>query len=329
MMDAAERPNRSPLEGGGAERRGVFRGNDTLTEESAKAGHAVNPYTRQPYADNFAKLGDYLRAVAANHDGMRYMSPIPWWNKVATDVMAGGGIVGMHAPSKPQPHNLEYDVKLYFALNAAMFDSGIAVWELKRAYNTARPISGIRCLAETDELPLEPGLVERISAGDPLAGANGEHVGKVKVFAWAGPNRGVQWMLAEMWHPYQEADEASPPFPGYVSGHAAFSRAAADVLSEYTGDAYFPGGLAALVVTNTRIEDRLEDDLSAPVTLQWATYRDIAAETALGRVLCGVHVSPDCSAAIPIGAAIAETAYALAQSYFRGDAPAMNEAATD
>lgn len=302
----------------------------SLRDTPLKGGpHAINPHTQQPYADNFAKLGDYLRAVAANHDGIRYMTPIPWWNEVATNVLAGDGVVGMRAPNKPNAHDLEYDVKLYFALNASLHDTAVAVWELKRAYNSARPISAIRMLAETGDLPIEPGLVERIEAGDPLAGRNGEHVGKLKVFAWAGPNRGVQWMLAEMWHPYQESDEVSPPFPGYVSGHAAFARAAANVLTEYTGDAYFPGGLAELIVTNTRIEDRLEDDLSAPVTLQWATYRDMAAETALGRVLCGVHISADTRAAVPIGESIADTAYALAQSYFNGDAPAMSEAATD
>ena len=33
-----------------------------------------------------------------------------------------------------------------------------------------------------------------------------------------------------------------PPFPGYVSGHSTFSRAAAEVMTAFTGSEYFPGG---------------------------------------------------------------------------------------
>ena len=36
-----------------------------------------------------------------------------------------------------------------------------------------------------------------------------------------------------------------PSFQGYASGHSTFSRAAAEVLTGFTGSEYFPGGLAA------------------------------------------------------------------------------------
>ena len=41
--------------------------------------------------------------------------------------------------------HLEWDVKLYLALNGAMHDAAIAAWGSKRHYDYARPISMIRC----------------------------------------------------------------------------------------------------------------------------------------------------------------------------------------
>ena len=37
---------------------------------------------------------------------------------------------------------LEWDVKLYFALNAALHDAACAAWSVKRHYVGWRPISG-------------------------------------------------------------------------------------------------------------------------------------------------------------------------------------------
>ena len=87
--------------------------------------------------------------------------------------------------------------------------------------------------------------------GDPLAGEAGQHAGKIKLRAWRGPEAirdpardvaGVEWILAENWWPYQRPTFVTPPFAGYVSGHSTFSRAAAEVLTALTGDAFFPGG---------------------------------------------------------------------------------------
>jgi hypothetical protein len=39
---------------------------------------------------------------------------------------------------------LEWDVKLYFALNGATHDAAVAAWGLKGYYDSARPISMIR-----------------------------------------------------------------------------------------------------------------------------------------------------------------------------------------
>ncbi len=52
---------------------------------------------------------------------------------------------------------------------------------------------------------------------------------------------GSDWILAENWWPYQRPSFVTPPFAGYTSGHSTFSRAAAEVLTDITGDEYFPG----------------------------------------------------------------------------------------
>ena len=39
---------------------------------------------------------------------------------------------------------LEWDVKMYFALNGAVHDAAIAAWGLKGFYDSVRPISMIR-----------------------------------------------------------------------------------------------------------------------------------------------------------------------------------------
>ena len=54
---------------------------------------------------------------------------------------------------------------------------------------------------------------------------------------------GVGWIRAIDWIPYQRRTFVTPAFPGYVSGHSTFSRAAAEVLTLMTGSAFFPGGL--------------------------------------------------------------------------------------
>ena len=141
--------------------------------------------------------------------------------------------------------------------------------QIKGWYDYIRPISAIRFLAEKGQssnpsmsnyapngIPLEEGYIELVEIGDSLAGADNEHIGKIKLKAWRGPEfisnpeneiAGVGWILAENWWPYQRLSFVTPPFAGYVSGHSTFSRAAAEVLTALTGDAFFPGGVGEFV----------------------------------------------------------------------------------
>ncbi len=103
-----------------------------------------------------------------------------------------------------------------------------------------------------------------------------------------------------------------------MSGHSTFSRAAAEVLTAFTGSPYFPGGLFEWHVPagSLRIKEGPSDD----VVLQWATYRDAADAAGTSRIFLGIHVTPDDYAGRMMGFECGRGAFALAQSYFDGSA---------
>ena len=229
-------------------------------------GHDLNPVTGQPYAPQMVKRADYARALAEFWaDGPDSETPPGHWFTILNYVNDHPLLIKRFNGSGTVLDDLEWDVKSYLALGGAMHDAAINAWGIKGYYDYIRPISAIRYMAAKGQssnaslpgydphgLPLIPGAIELISAGDPLEGSNGENVGKVKVLAWRGPDfisdpdteiAGVGWILGTHWWPYQRPTFVTPPFAGYVSGHSTFSRAAAEVLSLFTGDTFFPGGM--------------------------------------------------------------------------------------
>ena len=130
----------------------------------------------------------------------------------------------------PSVDRLEWDVKLYFALNGAVHDAAVAAWGVKGYYDSARPISMIRYMGgrgqssdpagpsyDPDGLPLVPGLVEVVTPESSAPGqrheALADHVGEVAIRAWQGnpedpatQTSGVGWILAVDWVPYQLPD---------------------------------------------------------------------------------------------------------------------------
>jgi hypothetical protein len=150
-------------------------------------------------------------------------------------------------------------------------------------------------------------------------------VGKIKFYTWRGPQyvkdtttqtAGVGWILAEHWWPFQLKTFVTPPFAGYVTGHSAFSRAAAEVLTLLTGDEYFPGGLGEFRIAANSNFIRLEKGPTADITLQWATYRDASDQTSLSRIWGGIHPPFDDIPGRLIGAKVGIDAFELAKKYF-------------
>jgi hypothetical protein len=152
-----------------------------------------------------AQLTDRQKMISEYwSDGPSSETPPGHWNVLARWV------------SQRDRLTLDRNVVLFFALNNAVLDASIAVWDCKRVYDSARPITAIRFL----------------------------HKGK-KMLAWAGPKLGVRVIDGEQWLPYQPATFLTPPFAEYVSGHSTFSAASAEVLRLFTGSDYF--GAAALL----------------------------------------------------------------------------------
>jgi hypothetical protein len=231
-------------------------------------------------------------------------------------------------------------VKLYLALNGAVHDAAVAAWGAKAYYDSARPISMIRYLGSKgqssdpdgpsyhpDGLPLEWGLVEVVTRASsrpgerhaPLAG----HVGEIAIRAWAGfpgdpvaEASGVRWIRAVEWVPYQLPTFVTPAFAGYVSGHSTFSRAAAEVMTAFTGSSYFPGGLHELPVPAGWL--KIERGPSTDFTFQWATYFDAADDAGRSRLYMGIHIAPDDFAGRRLGSQCGKDAWELARRYYEG-----------
>ena len=304
-------------------------------------GHEVNPVTGRPYEENLVNQADFGRALAEFWaDGPNSETPPGHWNTVANATSDTPGFAFRIGGVGPRVDRLEWDVKLYFALNGAVHDAAIAAWGAKGYYDYVRPISMIRHMGglgqssdpdgpayHPDGLPLVSGLVEVITEATTAPGerhaALAGHEGEIAVRAWAGnpadpetETGGVVWILATEWVPYQQPTFVTPAFAGYVSGHSTFSRAAAEVLTSITGSEYFPGGLSEWTIPAGSLE--FEGGPAQDVRLQWATYYDAADQAGISRLYGGIHVRVDDFAGRRMGSICGEAAWALAQRYYGG-----------
>ena len=303
-------------------------------------GYDVNPATGQPYEPQMVPLGDYARVLAEFWaDGPDSETPPGHWFVILNEVNDHPQLTRRFAGGGPELTLLEWDIKAYFMMGGAMHDAAIAAWGIKGWYDYIRPISAIRAMADrgqssdanlasyhVDGIPLSDGYIELVEAGDDLAGDDGEHLGKIKLLAWRGPDHignprvdaaGVGWILAENWWPYQRPSFVTPPFAGYVSGHSTYSRTAAELMTLLTGNAYFPGGMSGFeIVANEFLV--FEEGPSVDMVLQWATYRDASDQTSLSRIWGGIHPPADDIPGRLIGLRLGPAAFELALDYFSG-----------
>lgn len=214
-------------------------------------------------------------------DGPRTETPPGHWNLFARFVSRrdnhGTGAEGVAS-----------DVKMFFALNNAMLDAGIAAWDNKVAFDSVRPITAIR---------------------NQFRG--------LQVLAWGGPYQGTKLIYGQEWLPYQASTFPTPPFSEYSSGHSNFSNAAAQVLRDFTGSDSF-----GLSVTRPAGSSTIEPGTTpaADVTLSWATFSDAAAQAGLSRRYGGIHFKAGDLDARATGKACGQLAWAKAVSYFTGTA---------
>ena len=306
-------------------------------------GHTMNPSTGQPYETQMVKRADYARVLAEFWaDGPDSETPPGHWFTLLNYVNDHPSFEKRFGGTGKVLDDLEWDVKSYFLMGGTVHDAAVAAWGLKGWYDYIRPISALRSLAKRGQTsnPAKPnyhaagitlieGLIEQVESGDALAGAIDQHVGKIKVKAWRGPNyitepetdvAGVDWILAENWWPYQRPTFVTPPFAGYVSGHSTFSRAAAEVMTLLTGDPFFPGGMGEFVAEQNEFLV-FEDGPSTDVVLQWATYRDASDQCSLSRIWGGIHPPADDIPGRLIGIKIGVDAFRFGERYFTAQLP--------
>ncbi|HUS66880.1 MAG TPA: vanadium-dependent haloperoxidase [Kofleriaceae bacterium] len=225
-----------------------------------------------------AGLTDEQRSIVEfMRDGPHATGQSGHWMQFAQDV------------SRRDHHDLDQDVKMFFAIGNTAFDAFIAAWDSKRVYDSSRPWT----------------LVRHYYKGKTVKG-------------WLGPCKGVGDLPAEKWHPYSPSSFITPPFPGYVSGHSAVSGACAKMLELFTGsDRYgviyrhHPG-----VYTEEACQEKGEVELLLP------TFTATAEMAGLSRIMGGYHIRADNVEGLKLGRAVATYSWPKYQAYFDGTAAA-------
>lgn len=314
-------------------------------------GYTVNPITQQPYQNQWVKRGDYTRVISQYWaDGPNSETPPGHWYVMMNYVSDQPGLVKKIGGVGSLCTNIEWDVKCYFTLGASMHDAAVACWGIKGWFDSPRPISMIRKMAQLGQctnsslpnyhpggMDLIPGFIEQVTLSDPpsLRGQNNINLNKIKIKAWKGFSSivynnnvyppqplnaaGVGWILAEDWMPYQRETFVTPPFAGYTSGHSTYSRAGALALTNLTGSPYFPGGLYEYTIPAYGSFLGFETGPTTQIKLQYASYKDASDEASLSRIWGGIHPPFDDMPARQIGEQIGNEAFSKANAYFQNN----------
>jgi hypothetical protein len=308
------------------------------------SGWKVNPVTGKPYPPQVVLRADFGRVMAEFWaDGPKSETPPGHWNVLANHVSDSPDFSRRLFGQGRTVDPLAWDVHVYLALNGALHDAAISAWDAKRRTVSARPLCLIRLMGEKgqssdpagpsydpDGLPIVPGLTEVITKESSAPGQRHErlasYVGQIAVRGWRGEpadraqqDSGVAWIRAVDWIPYQRRTFVTPAFPGFISGHSTFSRAAAEVLTSVTGSPYFPGGLAEYVAPASTFLT-FEKGPVREVRLQWAAYADASDQAGQSRLWGGIHIEPDDFVGRKIGYRVGHDAVAWAKRYFEGHA---------
>ena len=309
-----------------------YEGGDT------SQGYLQNPVTNESYEIQNVKRGDYTRVLAEYWaDGPDSETPPGHWFVILNSVSDNPQLIKKFQGQGNELSDLEWDVKSYFILGGVMHDVAISVWGIKGWYDYIRPVSAIRYFSEQGQrsdptldnynangFELIDGLIETVELGDPLVGDDNQNLGKIKLYTWKGHNyientesdyAGVDWILADNWWPYQRPTFVTPNFAGYVSGHSTFSRAAAEMLENFTGSPYFPGGLETHLAKQKEFLV-FEDGPSQDIELQWVSYKDAADQCSLSRIWGGIHPYIDDIPGRLIGKIIGNDSFEFGAGYF-------------
>lgn len=194
--------------------------------------------------------------------------------------------------SERDHHTLDDDVKMFFLLSNALFDSGIAAWDAKRTYDSVRPITAISVLFKGQQIR-----------------------------AWGGPGKGTVAIDGSQWIPYQPTTFPTPPFPDFVSGHSTYSAAAAAIFVSWTGSDRF-GYSITIPAGSSKVEPGITP--AHDMVHKWETFTDAANEAGMSRRYGGIHFARADLGGRMLGGLVAAKVWTKGQSYFDGTAKPSN-----
>jgi membrane-associated phospholipid phosphatase len=198
--------------------------------------------------------------------------------------------IAVEIASKYRLHPVEL-ARLLALVNVAMADAGIASWESKYLYQFWRPVTAIR---EADEGsgPTGAGDGNPATIGDPTFMPLGAPASNLM-----GPN-------------------FTPPFPAYVSGHAAFGAALFQTLRNF-----FRTDAIAFTFVSDEFNGVTRDNQQNVRPLMprhFATLSEAEEENGQSRIYLGIHWSFDKTEGITQGRRVADYVYEKAFRPLRG-----------
>ncbi len=319
-------------------------------------GYAVNPVTGLPYADNFVKTADYGRVLAEFWaDGPNSETPPGHWNVLANTVSDDARLERRIGGSGDVVGDLEWDVKLYLALNGAVHDAAVGAWGVKREYDYVRPITKIRyqgSLGQStdatlpsyhpDGLPLVDDLIEVITAdsiapggrhfnalenanrdaspSDPFFTAE-DLIGKIAVRSWnhepADPANETSGVAWILAENWVPYQDDNFVTPAFAAYISGHSTFSRAAAEVLAAFTGSPYFPGGLGTADFDVDYlEFEDGPTEPIQLQWATYFDAADEAGISRLWGGIHVSADDFAGRIMGSTIGQDAFDYAESFY-------------
>ena len=207
-----------------------------------------------------------------------------WADNVGTIRPPGHWNVNAQFVSKRDNHILDDDVKMFFILNNALFDAGIAAWDAKITYDSVRPRSAIRFLFKSKN-----------------------------VVAWGGPREGAKLIKGENWNPYI----TTPPFAEFVSGHSTFSAAASQILQLFTRSNNYNN---SVIIPRHSSDIEPGTTPKKDITLSWRTFTEAANQAGFSRRLGGIHFKDGDLEGRKLGSKIGEIVFEKATTFIEGTA---------
>jgi hypothetical protein len=255
-----------------------------LLEEAEALRSALDPLPAKFGTPKYQQQAEELVRLSANLTDEQKMLAEFWTTSPDSDSSITHWMRFAEFVSTRDHHSLDDDVKMFFALSNAMMDADIAAWDVKRYYDSVRPVTAI---------PL-------IFRGKTIK-------------TWSGPGKGTVQVDGGQWLPYQSATLPTPSSPEYVSETGAESAAAARVLALFTGSDRFGYSMTA-EKGSSRIEPGITP--AQPVALKWETFTEAADQAGLAGRYAGVHFAPADLAGRKLGRLAADCAWSKAKTYF-------------